>query len=105
MKAYEIQDLLQQREASGKLYHEFLRVPSMSMGIYTLEKGGKDPQNPHAEDEVYYVVSGKGMIHVSGEDRDVVSGSIVFVAAEEIHYFHSIEETLEILVFFAPPET
>ncbi|MCK7526822.1 MAG: cupin domain-containing protein [Ignavibacteriales bacterium] len=32
----------------------------MSMGLYVLPTGGGDPQSPHTEDEVYYVVSGRG---------------------------------------------
>lgn len=105
MKAFEINELIQQRQDAGKLYYEFLRVSTMSMGIYTLAAGGKDPQQPHNEDEVYYIVSGRGQIHVAGEDRPVQPGSTVFVAAHDEHYFHSIEEELNILVFFAPPET
>ncbi|MCA9996942.1 MAG: cupin domain-containing protein [Anaerolineales bacterium] len=97
--------LIQQRADSGKLYLEFLRVPSMSMGLYTLEAGATDPQQPHNEDEVYYIVSGRGQIYVAGENQPVQAGSIVFVAAHDAHYFHSIEETLNILVFFAPAET
>ena len=58
MHAYELTDLLQQRAKSNKLYLEFLRVPDLSMGLYQLPTGGTDPQSPHTEDEVYYVVSG-----------------------------------------------
>ncbi len=105
MIAFETNDLLQQRADSGKLYLEFLRVPSMSMGMYTLAAGAVDPQQPHNEDEVYYIVSGRGQIYVAGENRPVQAGSIVFVAAHDVHYFHSIEAALDILVFFAPAET
>jgi mannose-6-phosphate isomerase-like protein (cupin superfamily) len=105
MQAYEIQDLLNQHSAAGKLYLEFLRVPSMSMGLYLLKAGAEDPQKPHNEDEIYYVLSGRGKIHVAGEDRDVQSGSIVFVKAHDVHRFHSITEDLQLLVFFAPAET
>ncbi len=31
----------------------------MSAGIYVLPSGGTDPQNPHKEDELYYVVRGR----------------------------------------------
>lgn len=105
MIAFETSDLVQQRADFGKLYLEFLRVPSLSMGLYTLAAGAKDPQQPHSEDEVYYVVSGRGQIFVAGENRPVQAGSIVFVAAHDVHYFHSIEQQLDLLVFFAPAET
>ncbi|MFN8475491.1 MAG: cupin domain-containing protein [Anaerolineae bacterium] len=104
MQAFEMAELAAQREAAGRLYLEFLRVPTMSLGLYVLPAGGVDPQQPHSEDEVYYVARGRGMIHVGGEDRPVSAGSIVFVAAGVDHRFHSIEEELAILVFFAPAE-
>lgn len=104
MNAYEVSQLEAKRQATGRLYLEFLRVPSMSMGLYTLPAGGRDPQSPHTEDEVYYIVRGRGQIRVSEEDRPVEAGSIIYVAANVEHRFHSITEALQILVFFAPAE-
>lgn len=51
-----------------------------------------------------YVLSGRGKFWVNGEDTPVSVGSTLFVAAEEPHRFHTIEEDLSLLVFFAPPE-
>ncbi len=104
MIAHEFSDIKAALEKEGGLWHEFLRVPTMSMGIYSIPAGDDDPQQPHSEDEVYYVVAGRGQIHVAGEDRAVAPGSVVFVAAHDTHYFHSIDEDLDLLVFFAPPE-
>jgi len=104
MQAYELSQLLQQQKDSNKLYLEFLNVPDLSMGLYVLPAGGTDPQSPHTEDEVYYVVSGKGKILVADQNRDVQAGSIVYVAKNVEHHFHSIEEELTVLVFFAPAE-
>ncbi len=104
MKRFEFSELAAKREQSGKLYLEFLKVPSMSMGIYSLKAGAVDPQKPHSEDEVYYIVSGHGKFCVGSEDQEVASGSIVFVGASVEHRFHSITEDLQILVFFAPAE-
>ena len=104
MQAFELAPLLSQRESSNKLYLEFLNVPDLSMGLYVLPAGGTDPQSPHTEDEVYYVVSGKAKILVADENRDVQAGSIVYVAKNVAHRFHSIEEEITLLVFFAPAE-
>ncbi|MEW6240896.1 MAG: cupin domain-containing protein [Chloroflexota bacterium] len=104
MQAYELAQLIQQRADSKKLYLEFLKVPDLSMGLYVLPAGGADPQSPHAEDEVYYVVSGRAKLRVADEDRDVQAGSIIYVAKNVEHRFHSIEEELTVLVFFAPAE-
>jgi len=104
MQAFELTQLISQREAANKLYLEFLNVPDLSMGLYALPAGGTDPQSPHTEDEVYYVLSGKAKIKVGDEDRAVQAGSIIYVAKNVEHKFHSIEEELRILVFFAPAE-
>jgi mannose-6-phosphate isomerase-like protein (cupin superfamily) len=104
MEAFQIGPLIEQQSQAGKAYLEFLRVPSLSMGVYRLPADGVDPQSPHTEDEVYYVVSGKAQLQVGAEDRSVGAGSIVFVAAHVPHRFHSIAEDLTVLVFFAPAE-
>ncbi len=102
MQAFELDQLLIEHGQRGKLYHDFFWVPSMSMGLYILPAGGTDPQSPHDEDEVYYVLSGRATIRVGDEDRPVQPGSLIFVAAREEHRFHSIIEELRLLVFFAP---
>ena len=104
MDTFELTHLISQRKESNKLYLEFLKVPDLSMGLYVLPAGGVDPQSPHTEDEVYYVVSGKAQIKVADEDRAVQAGSIVYVAKNVEHRFHSIEEELTVIVFFAPAE-
>ncbi len=104
MHAFDLDELLAAHAAAGRLYHEFLRVPSLSMGLYILKAGERDPQQPHTEDEVYYIVSGRGQIRVADEDRVVQPGSTVYVSAGVAHHFHMITEDLTILVFFAPAE-
>ena len=105
MEAFTIQQLIAEQAAGERPYLEFLRNDSMSLGLYALPAGGLDPQQPHDEDEVYYIVSGQGQITVGDETQPVQPGSLVFVAAEVPHKFHDIREDLNILVFFAPPET
>lgn len=104
MDAFEIADLLAARARAERAYLEFLRVPALSAGLYVLPAGGVDPQKPHTEDELYYVVSGRGQILVAGESRPVGPGSIIYVKANDEHRFHDIAEDLSILVFFAPAE-
>lgn|SRR5512138_1517773 len=104
MQAYELNDLVRQREQAGKLYLQFIRVPELSVGIYQLSAGGTDPQSPHTEDEVYFVIQGNAQIRVGSEDRSVMEGSVVYVAKGVEHRFHSIEQDLTVLVFFAPAE-
>lgn len=95
----------QQLAASGKLYREFLRVPAMSAGLYVLPAGSTDPQRPHHEDEMYYVLRGKARFKAGNEDQEISAGSVLFVAAELDHHFYDITEELAVLVFFAPAES
>ena len=103
-KLFTLSDLMAAREQSGELYHEFLHIPAMSAGVYQLAAGSVDPQEPHTEDELYYVAQGRARIQAGAEDMPVEPGSLVFVAANVEHRFHSITEDLTVLVFFAPAE-
>ena len=105
MQTFAMAKLFAEQNRSQKASLDFLRVQSMSLGIYSLPAGGTDPQKPHREDEVYYVLKGRGRIRVGGEDRAIESGDIFFVAACVEHRFHSITEDLSLLVFFAPAES
>jgi mannose-6-phosphate isomerase-like protein (cupin superfamily) len=104
MEAYHIIELLTRQKDAGRPYLEFIRKQDLSVGLYVLPAGGVDPQLPHAEDEVYYVVSGKGRFMSAGDDVAVEAGSVLFVAAGVEHRFHDISEALSILVFFGPAE-
>lgn len=94
-----------QRAASAKMYREFLRVPAMSAGLYVLPAGATDPQRPHHEDEMYYVIRGRARFRAGNDDREVSGGTVLFVAAEVEHRFYEISEELAVLVFFAPAES
>ena len=104
MDAWDLTSIDAERGAAGQRYREFLRVPDLSAGLYVLGPGASDPQSPHAEDELYHVVSGRGRITVGDETREVGAGSLVFVAATVPHRFHDITERLVVLVVFGPAE-
>lgn len=93
-----------QREGGGP-YLEFLRRASMSAGLYVLEPGATDGQKPHAEDEVYYAVSGRARLTVGDAEHPVAPGALLYVPRHVPHRFHSIEERLVLLVLFAPAES
>jgi mannose-6-phosphate isomerase-like protein (cupin superfamily) len=101
---FHIDEVSRQRAENNKLYLEFLRVPAMSAGIYVLPKGGTDPQKPHHEDEMYYVIRGSARVQIGSDHAAVRPGSVIFVDAEIEHRFYDIQDELEVLVFFAPAE-
>jgi mannose-6-phosphate isomerase-like protein (cupin superfamily) len=98
-------ELGNERANAGSRYLEFLRVPSMSAGLYVLSAGSADPQNPHHEDEMYYVVRGRARFRAATYDQEVTAGSVIFVGAGVEHRFYDIAEDLTVLVFCAPAES
>ena len=82
---------------------EFLRLESMSLEVYRLKARTTDPQGPHTEDEVYYIVTGSAKIRIGDDVHPVEPGDIIFVEREVEHYFFDIESELVTLIFFAPP--
>ncbi len=106
MKAWfgNVGEIDRQRAPTGK-YGEFLRVATMSAGLYVLPAGSTDPQRPHHEDEMYYVVRGKARFRAGDEDQEISAESVLFVTAGVDHRFYEITEELAVLVFFAPAES
>ncbi len=91
--------------SADPFYREFLRSGLFSAGLYRLASGSPDPQAPHAEDELYHVLSGRAVLEIDGRRHPVGPGSIAFVPREVEHRFVEIAEDLEALVLFAPPES
>ena len=97
---FDLAKLVEKAEPSGSPYLEFLRVPQLSCGIYTLRVGSLDNQSSHDEDEVYFVLKGKATIDLAGIQKPIGPGSILYVPADTDHAFRDIEEDLSLLVFF-----
>src|ERR1700676_2498250 len=104
MQTFNLRNLLTAREQTGQPWLEFLRAPSLSMGVYHLKAGQADPQKPHTEDEVYYVVSGWSRFRSAAEVVPVEPGTVLFVERGVEHHFFDVTEDLTVLVFFAPAE-
>ena len=85
-------------------FAEIFRSPSGSLSMTVLRRpaGWPDDQQPHTEDEVYYIIAGRGAITIAEERVEIEPGSLVFVAAGVEHHFLDVTEDLEILVFWSP---
>lgn len=92
------------RDGEPNQYREHLAVPDLSVGTYCIPVGGKDGQEPHSEDEIYVVMRGRARLCVDSGEVEVGPGSVVYVAAGEVHQFLDVSEDLSILVVFAPAE-
>ncbi len=71
MKAFRLDELEAERAANDGAYLQFLRERNMSVGLYALDAGQLDPQQPHRQDEVYLVVSGRAAAEQGGGETRV----------------------------------
>src|SRR3989442_8289078 len=62
MEAHEVTDLLEARRRRGEAYLEFLRVASMSCGLYELPRGGEGQQSVHAPGAVHFCLRRRARI-------------------------------------------
>ncbi|MBM7808515.1 mannose-6-phosphate isomerase-like protein (cupin superfamily) [Geodermatophilus bullaregiensis] len=103
-QVFQLEDLERKVSESDQPYLEFLRRRGMSVGLYRLPVGAEDRQHPHAADEMYLVLRGRGTLRVRDHDVAVGPGSVVSVDHGEDHRFVDIREDLHLMVVFAPPE-
>jgi len=102
--AFSLADALARLATDRHDFAELYRSPSgsLSLTVARWPAGSVDDQQPHTEDEVYSVASGRALLTVGGEDVPVGPGSVAFVAAGVEHRFTQIVEDLEVLVFWSP---
>ncbi len=105
-QVFDLQEIKDKLKGDPVEYLEFLNVPALNCGIYSLTAGSTDMQAPHDEDEVYLVLTGKAHMRLGGEDRVIGPGSLLYVGATTEHSFFEIEEDMTLLVVFAasPPQ-
>jgi mannose-6-phosphate isomerase-like protein (cupin superfamily) len=89
---------------AGSHWVEHLRAADLSVGSYSIRRGGPDEQMPHTEDEIYVVTAGRAVLRAGEDAAPIGPGSVVYVAAGETHRFTDISEDLAAIVLFAPAE-
>ncbi len=61
-------------------------------------------QTPHAQDEVYIVIRGRGVLLHEGKRESCEAGDCLLVAAGTEHHFEDFSEDLAVwVVFYGPP--
>ena len=65
---------------------------------------GVDDQQPHSQDELYFVVKGSGTFVCDGERVSFGPGDALFAAAGVEHRFENFTDDLETWVVFYGPE-
>ena len=88
--------------ADGQPYRELLAHGSLSVEIY--KPVGRDLQTPHARDEVYVVIAGRGTFACAGERRAFGPGELLFVPAGVEHRFEDFSDDFSTWVLFYGPQ-
>jgi mannose-6-phosphate isomerase-like protein (cupin superfamily) len=87
---------------AGERFVELFRHGTLAVELYAPR--GRDPQQPHARDELYVVVSGRGTFVDGTRRRAVAPGDLIFVAAGVEHRFEDFSDDLAVWVMFYGPE-
>jgi mannose-6-phosphate isomerase-like protein (cupin superfamily) len=87
---------LQDGTGGYEIVHE---SPGLEIGVYVLVAPEPDRQQPHADDEVYVVLEGRGTLDVEGTRTELREGNAIFVPAGADHRFSGYEQ-LSVLVIF-----
>jgi mannose-6-phosphate isomerase-like protein (cupin superfamily) len=90
-------------QQAGASYRQFLTVPALSVGLFAVDAGHRDTQQPHEQDEVYVVLSGAAVLDVAGVRTSISTGSVAYVPAGAPHRFEDITDDLRVVVVFSPP--
>lgn len=75
-----------------------------SMSVKLFAPRGIDHQSPHAQDEVNFVIEGRGTFAVDGERHAVEPGCALFVPAGVAHRFEDFTPNFQTWVVFYGPE-
>ncbi|MGH3009555.1 MAG: cupin domain-containing protein [Gaiellaceae bacterium] len=99
MHAFGVSSVVERLRSAGGGYEIVHESPGVELGVYVLVAPEPDRQQPHADDEVYVVLAGSGVLEVEGESVPVKEGDAVFVEAGADHRFSAYEQ-LAVLVIF-----
>jgi quercetin dioxygenase-like cupin family protein len=78
--------------------------PKYFCDLYCLKPGQDQRIHSHKDsDKIYFVLRGKGLFHVAGEEKELVEGEAVIARPGEVHGVqNSSAEDLILLVFMTP---
>ena len=93
---------LAEQAPGGKPFAQVIARGTLRVGLYAPR--GKDPQQPHDQDEVYVVMSGRGTFRNGSVSHPFQPGDVLFVPAGVRHLFEDFSDDLYVwVVFYGPP--
>jgi mannose-6-phosphate isomerase-like protein (cupin superfamily) len=100
VKIFKLSEILSKLDNINSYFHTLLSSNSTAIGLIRLKRGEKDNQQPHATDELYYVIEGRGLIEIDGKDHVIEQGTFILVPANIKHRFHDNKNLLIVIYMF-----
>ena len=97
---FDLSAYLEKIKKSSSYFYTFINKDSLAAGILVLQAGEEDTQEPHDNDEVYYVISGDGFLKIKNKNHKISKNKLFFVAKDVEHFFHGNTIELKVLYFF-----
>jgi mannose-6-phosphate isomerase-like protein (cupin superfamily) len=86
----------------GARFVQAMAHGTMSVEMYAPQ--GVDPQQPHAQDELYFIQTGRGELVLQGERHSFAPGTAFFVPAGAEHRFENFSADFSTWVVFWGPQ-
>ena len=87
----------------GAPFLRMMAAGTMSVEVFAPKEA--DLQQPHAQDELYFIHSGTAQIIINEQRFDAASGDAFFVAAGVVHKFENFSsDFVTWVVFYGPQE-
>ncbi len=87
---------------AGEPFATAIEHGTMSLEVFAPK--GEDRQEPHSQDELYFVVGGSAVFLHGAERQRVATGDALFVKAGEQHHFEQISSDFVAWVVFWGPK-
>jgi quercetin dioxygenase-like cupin family protein len=109
MQTLRINDIPGEKFPSGRLTRVFigaqspLKAHNFVSGFVVIDPNGTVPLHNHEQEEVYYILKGKGEMNVEGETQVLEAVSAVYIPPNTSHALKNIgAEALHMLFVYAP---
>jgi len=81
-----------------------LEAANFVIGYVTLYPGGSVPIHSHEQEEVYFIVEGKGAMQVESELQSVQTGDCIYIRPQLEHVLTNTGQTDMIMMFCYAPK-
>jgi|SRR5271165_319135 len=66
---------------------------------FTVDGGGRVDPHSHPTHEFYYVLSGRGIMTIEGDDREVAQGDLIYIPPDKVHTLAPVSKNAGIHCF------